>query len=94
MKAMSTAHMRYDNSQLEETEFALAISPCPRFEESKNAGESTGFAREHSGPDRRRPVQESRQTDSDEDELTETLTIGWAIALAIAVALAVYASGA
>ena len=94
MKTMSTVHTRYDNSQLEETEFALAISPCPRFQESTNAGENTGFARGHAEPDLRHRVQESRQTDSDEDELTETLTIGWAIALAIAVALAVYASGA
>jgi hypothetical protein len=93
MKAMPASHTLYDNPKLEETEFALAISPCPQIEESKRIGENTKFARKRSGPDRRRHAQSSRQTVIDNHDLTETLTIGWAIALAIAVALAVYVTG-
>jgi hypothetical protein len=29
----------YDMPELEETEFALAISPCPRIEDSNDIGE-------------------------------------------------------
>jgi hypothetical protein len=93
MKAMPASHTLYDNLKLDETEFALAISPCPQIEESKDIGENTEYARNRSGPDRRRQAQRSRQTVFDDHDLTETLTIGWAIALAIAVALAVYVSG-
>ena len=94
MKAMPASHTLYDNPQLEETEFALAIAPCPQIEGSTDIGENTEFARNRSGLDRRRQAQRSRQTVFDDHQLTETLTIGWAIALAIAVALAVYVSGA
>lgn len=93
MKAMPASHTLYDNLMLEETEFALAISPCPQIDESQDIGENTEFARKRSGLDRRRQAQRSRQTVFDDHDLTQTLTIGWAIALAIAVALAVYVSG-
>jgi len=93
MKAMRAGHTFNDNSKLEETEFALAISPCPQIEEAKDIGENTEFARKFSGLDRRRQAQTSRQTVFDDHDLTESLTIGWAIALAIAVALAVYVTG-
>jgi hypothetical protein len=93
MKGMRASHTLYENSALEETEYALAISPCPQIEGSKDIGENTEFARKRSGLDRRRQAQSSRQTVFDNHDLTEALTIGWAIALAIAVALAVYVSG-
>jgi hypothetical protein len=94
MKVMPAGHTRFDNSQLEETVFALAIAACPQVEGSKDIGENTEFPRNGRGLDRRRRAQRSRQTVLDDHELTETLTIGWAITLAIAVALAVYVSGA
>jgi hypothetical protein len=94
VKAMSASHTPYDdNPQLEETEFALAIAPCPQIEGSKDIGENMGSVRSRSGKDGRASVQGSRRTVLDDHELTETLTISWAIALAIAVALAVYISG-
>lgn len=93
MKVMPASHTLYDNPKLEETEFALAISPCPQIEESKDIGENTEFARKHSGLDRRRQAQRSGQTVFDDNELTGTLTIGWSIALAIAVTVVVYVSG-
>jgi hypothetical protein len=93
MKAMPASHTLYDNRTLEETEFALAISPCPQIEESKDIGLNTEFIREHSGLDGRGQAQRSRQTVFDNHELTQNLTIGWAIALAVAVALVVYVSG-
>lgn len=93
MKAMSASRIFYDDRKLEETEFALAISPCPQIEESKDIGENTEFARKRSELERRRQAQTSHQTGFDDHDLTETLTIGWAIALAIAVTLVVYVSG-
>lgn len=93
MKAMTTSHALYDGPKLEETEFALALSPCPQIDQSKDFGKDAGFERRRSGLDRRRQAQRSRRTVLDDHDLTETLTIGWAIALAIAVALAVYVSG-
>lgn len=92
MKSMPASHALYDELTFEETEFALAISPCPQIEESRNIVENTEIASKRSGPDRRQ-AQMSSQTVFDDHDLTETLTIGWAIALAIAVALAVYVSG-
>ena len=94
MKAMPTSHATYDYSKFEETEFALAISPCPQIAEPKDIGEDAEFARKRSGLDRRRHAQGSHQTDFDDNVLTETLTIGWAIALAIAVAAVIHVSGA
>jgi hypothetical protein len=93
MKAMPASHTLYENLKFEETECALAVSPCPQIQQSKDTGENTEFARKRGGLDRRGQTQRSRQTIFDDHDLTETLTIGWAIALAIAVALAVYVSG-
>ena len=91
MKAMPASPALHDYSKLEETEFALAISPCPQIRGSKDNGESTEFTCRRSGRDRRRQVQMSRPKVFDDNDLTETLTVGWAIALAIGVALVVYA---
>ncbi len=93
MKTMPASRALYDYSKLEDTEFALAISPCPRIEESKDIGETADFACARSGLERRRQAQMPRQTVIDEYELTGPLTIGWAIALAMAVALVIHASG-
>jgi hypothetical protein len=93
MKTMPASRTLYGNHALEETEFALAISPCPHIEESRDAGEDTEFIRERSGLSGRRQAQWSRQTVFDNHDFTENLTIGWAIALAVAVALVVYVSG-
>ena len=93
MKAMPASQMLYDNLKLEETEFALSVSPHPQIEKSKDSGKNTELAGESSGLERRSQAQRPRRTVFDEHDLTETLTIGWAMALAIAVALAVYASG-
>lgn len=93
MKAMSASRYLYDNSKLEETEFALAISPCPQIEGAKDTADSMEPATQRSGPDRRRQPPSSRQTPLQDNDLIETLTIGWAIALAIAIALVIYTSG-
>lgn len=93
MKSTSTGHTLYDNPELEDTEFALAISPCPQMEEAKDIGKDAGITLARIGVERRRQPRSSRQSDFDDDDLTESLTIGWAIALAIAVALVVYVSG-
>jgi hypothetical protein len=94
MKTMPAGQTVHDNPKLGETEFALAISPCPQIEQPKDIG--AGRERRRSGLDRRRQprrqAQSSREALVDDHDLTETLTIGWAIALAIAVALAVYVS--
>jgi hypothetical protein len=93
MKTMSASHSIYGNRALEETEFALDISPCPQIEESMGIGKSAEFAGERSVLGDHRQPQWSRRTDSDNHDLAENLTIGWAIALAVAVALVVYVSG-
>ena len=93
MKAMSAGRYLYDDSKLEETEFALAISPCPQIEGAKDTGDSTEPAARRSAPERRSQSRSSRQTPFQENDLIETLTIGWAIALAIAIALVIYTSG-
>lgn len=93
MKAIRASHSFYENSTLEETEFALAISPRPQIEDSQDIGEGVEVARERSGLDHRGRVPGPRLTAFQEPDLTETLTVGWAIALAIAVALTVYVSG-
>jgi hypothetical protein len=94
--AMPAGQTVCDNPELGDTEFVLAISPCPQIEPSKGIGEKTEFASRRSGLDRpRHPRRQShwkRETIADDLDLTETLTIGWAIASAIAVALAVYVS--
>ena len=96
MKAMPASQTVCDNPNSGETEFALAVSPCPQIEPSKDIGEKTEFASRRSGLDYRRhprrQSQRSRETVPEDHDLTETLTIGWAIASAIAVALAVYVS--
>ena len=83
---MPASHIFHDNPSLEETEFALSVSPRPQIERSPDRRKNTEFVRARGAP---RPS----QTVFDDNELTETLTIGWAIALAIAVAMAVYVSG-
>jgi hypothetical protein len=93
MKAMTASRILYDYSKLEETESALAISPCPRIEESKDDGKNTQFTCKRSGLDRRSQDRTSPQTVFDDDDLTATLTVGWAIALVSAVAVVVYVSG-
>jgi hypothetical protein len=95
--AMPAGQTVCDNPEPGETEFALAVSPCPQIEPSKDIGEKTEFASRRSGLDRRRhhprsQSQRKRETVPEDHDLTETLTIGWAIASAIAVALAVYVS--
>jgi hypothetical protein len=97
MKAARASQSRYENSTLEETEFALAISPCPRIEGMQDAGAGAEVARERSGLAPRRQVPSPQQAEFRENDLsndlTETLTVGWALALAIAVALTVFISG-
>lgn len=93
MKAMPAGRYLNDDSKLEETEFALAVSPCPRIAVPKGVGNSMETATQRSGPERRRELQSSRQTPFHETDLIETLTIGWAVALAIAIALVIYTSG-
>jgi len=87
MKAIRARHESYEASALDETEFALAISPCPKIDAPN---EPQGDAQDAA---RRSERERSRQAFLREDELTETLTIGWGIALAMAVALVVYVSG-
>jgi hypothetical protein len=87
MKAMRATHESCDLSAFDDTEFALAISPCPQINGANDAPENTLGAGERSEYER------MYQAFPLEEELTETLTIGWGIALAMAVALVVYASG-
>jgi hypothetical protein len=93
MKAMPASQYQYDHSKFEETEFALAISPCPQIDGVRDIGDSMESAKQRSGQERRRQLQTSRETPLHETDLIETLTIGWAIALAIAIALVIYTSG-
>jgi len=86
MKAIRAAHKSYELSALDETEFALAISPCPQIEKPNDPAANTERAGERSEPERSQALFR-------EDDLTDTLTIGWGIALAIAVAIVVYTSG-
>ncbi len=90
MKAMPAKHAPCDYSKFEDTEFSLAISPCPRIEESKDI--CAEFAHERSGLQRRGEPQLSPPTVFDEHRRIEALTIAWAIALAIALAVAIHAS--
>jgi len=83
----------YDNSMLEDTEFALAISPCPRVDAAGEMRDGAQSAAKRGGAEQSPQPQIARQTRFHENELVETLTMGWAIALAIAVALVVYTSG-
>jgi hypothetical protein len=87
MKSTHTMHKSYDHSAFDETEFALAVSPCPQIERpndpAANAQRTT----------RRSAEQAPYRASLREDEVTETLTIAWGIALAIAVAIVVYTSG-
>lgn len=96
MNTMRASHSSYDNSVLDDTEFALAISPCPRIEGSQDIGaqqpECSDCKCERSGPEYRR-VEYPRHLAFDEDGPTEVLTIGWAIALASAAGLVIYVSG-
>lgn len=93
MKTLRASHSIYDNSLLEDTEFALAISPRPRIEDAQDIGAHADCVREHSGPVYRRLSECPRQRIFDEDGPTELLTIGWAIALASAAGLVIYVSG-
>ena len=93
MKSMSIGPMRHDYSSFEETECALAISPCPQLDAAKDVAESTQLACAGNAPERHLPDQARRQPAFDGYDLTETLSIGWAIALTIAVALIIGASG-
>lgn len=93
MKATPVSRYLYDNTKLEDTEFALAISPCPQIAEAREFRDSAHPASKRSGSSHGRQPRESRRTRFDDNELVESLTMGWAIALAIAVALVVYTSG-
>ena len=39
MKHMRSDYSHYDIPELEETEFALSVSPCPRIEDSNDLGD-------------------------------------------------------
>lgn len=93
MESRSAKHTLYDFSRLEETECALAISPCPQLNAAKDAEEVARSARTDDPPHGRRRVQARRQPVVDDHDLTETLGIGWAISLAISVALIILVSG-
>jgi len=92
MKATRASRSFYDDSTLEETEFALAISPCPQIEGAHDIGGRTETPRERSGLDHPRRVPSPRQTALHEQDVSETLTLAWALGLAFAVALTVYLS--
>ena len=93
MKAPPADQYLHDNSMFEDTESALAISPCPQVDGTSEIRDGTQSASQHSGLEQSPRPQIARQTRFHENELVETLTMGWAIALAIAVALVVYTSG-
>ena len=40
MKSMLSDYSHYDIPELEETEFALSVSPCPRIEDSNEMGDT------------------------------------------------------
>jgi hypothetical protein len=93
MNQMRASHHLYDDPMLEETEFALAISPCPQIERPKEGGESPVGPRSFGKSVPRRQAPASRRKLFDGRDFTYALTIGWAIAFAVAVALAVRAAG-
>jgi len=93
MNQMRASRRLYDDPMLEETEFALAISPCPRIERPKVSGETRADTHTFSGPVPRRQEPIARRKLFQGRDFTDALTIGWAIAFAVAVALAVHAAG-
>jgi hypothetical protein len=40
MKSMPSDYSHYDIPELEETEFALSVSPCPPIEDSNDIGDT------------------------------------------------------
>lgn len=99
MKTMLAGHACCDDSQLEETEFALAISPCPQLDAWRDADGGAQTIHQRSGIERRRRARRSGPADFsardfDESKFTNSLAIGWVIALAIAVWAGIYVSGA
>ncbi|MBK5104566.1 MAG: hypothetical protein JJE42_09980 [Burkholderiales bacterium] len=93
MNQMRASHHLYDDPVLEETEFALAISPCPQIERPKDSKESSASLRTFSKSVPRRQAPTSSRKRFGGRDFTDALTIGWAIAFAVAVALAVHAAG-
>ena len=93
MKAIRARQYLYDDSTLDETEFALAISPCPQIDGGQAVANLAQTGHERSALDRHPQIPSARQTAVHDNDLTETLTMGWALALALAVALTVYLSG-
>ncbi|MBE0627091.1 MAG: hypothetical protein IH606_20015 [Burkholderiales bacterium] len=93
MNQMRASQSLYDDPMLEETEFALAISPCPRIELPEDGAEDTPGLRTVGRPVLRREAPASRQKPFVSRDFTDALSIGWAIAFAFAVALAVHAAG-
>ena len=94
MKAMLARHALYDCSRLEETELALAGSPCPQIEESTHCIGDTEVASKRGGPSCHSKARWQRHTAFRDDELTGTASMGLAIsALAITGLLVVYFSG-
>lgn len=93
MKAIGARQYLYGDAALDETEFALAISPCPQIEGGQAVANPAQTGRERSALDRHQRIPSAPQTAVHENDLTETLTMGWALALALAVALTVYLSG-
>lgn len=94
MNTMLANHYSCDDSMFEETEIALAISPCPKIDELEDTGLFIQFAHKRSGIDRRRQTQKSYPAVSGGNIKTNVLAIVWVIALAIAVAIGIYVSGA
>jgi hypothetical protein len=86
MNIAPAGQLGYETRNIEETEFALAISPARLACEQVN-GTPEPIRWEA-------PARPSRMRIFGDDELTDSLTFGWAIALAIAVALVLHISGA
>lgn len=93
MKSLLARHALYDSPEFAETESALALSPCPRIEESQGSGIRRDFASRRGESPYPHRSERPGQSVLDNNDLTESLTIAWALALAIAVALVISISG-
>ena len=91
---MRYRHDIYDIPELAETEFALAISPCPRIEQSNAVTEHAGAKHRLPEPVHFEQANGLSRMDYEHEDPTQTLSFGWAVALAAAAAVILYVSGA
>ena len=90
---MRYRHDIYDIPALAESEFALAISPCPRIDQSGDAAQAAGVAYELPESGGRHTAKRLAQMDNEFHDPAQSLSFGWTIALAAVAAFIIFVSG-